>query len=212
MLGTSSQLALVSWWQVIEYASSGYLESSILDTGQAAVWEFFSYNRFQPAVTSLGFQFRSSQDPGNMGEWSDTLFDTTISLTGILADSTEFMQYKAILLTTDPLDTPILADITVSYSEYLGIQDDSFGVIPGWSLAPAANPMLGDLVVRVSVPQQERIYLVVHDITGRIIARFSQELPGGSHSITVSSLPHGLYFCTMLAGDFTATERVVVLE
>jgi hypothetical protein len=212
VLGSSSIIDLVSWWKVTEFCSAGYLESSILDVGQASVWESCSNNRYQPSGTSLGFQFRSSQDPGNMGAWSDTLFGTTINLTGILADSTEFVQYKVILQTSDPQKSPAVGVITVSYSEYVGIQDPSSGPASDWSLAPAANPSFGGLAVLVSVPQQERVNLVVHDITGRIITRFSQELPGGSHYITFSSLPGGLYFCTMHAGDFTATERVVVLD
>jgi hypothetical protein len=209
VLGTSGTIDLVSWWKVTEFCSEGYLESSILDVGQASVWESFSNNGYQPSGTSLGYQFRSSQDPGNMGVWSDTLYGTNIDLTGVLADSTEFIQYKTILQTTDPLKTPILGEITVAYSEYLGIPEHGSG---SWSLTPAANPSLGDLVLRVSVPQQDRVYLVVHDIAGRRIAEYSQELEGGLHSIKFGSLPDGLYFCTMQAGDFTAEESVVVLH
>ena len=143
------------------------------------------------------------------GAWSDTVFTTSIDLNGILADSMDFRQYKAILQTTNPLITPVLYDVAVIYYVYLGINT---GVLTDCSLAPDANPSFGSLAVLVSVPQQEIINLVLHDITGRVITRYSQELPCGMHSVYFNSLPQGLYFCKMCAGEFTATERVVVLR
>ena len=47
---------------------------------------------------------------------------------------------------------------------------------------------------------------------GSHVLQYSQELLGGIHSVFFNNLVEGVYFCTMHAGDFTATERVVVLK
>lgn len=98
-------------------------------------------------TASVAFQVRSSSDAGDMGSWSDTLFAPGTGLTGILADSTQHLQYRVIL-----------------------------------------------------------------DSSGRVVAESSQEFPMGIHSVIFEDLAEGVYFCAMGAGNFSATEKVVVLE
>ena len=198
----------ISWWDIKCFAPAGYLESSILDAGTVGAWELFTSNEQEPAGTSVGFQFRSSDNATSMGAWSDTVFTANTDLSGILADSTDFVQYRVILQTTDPSNTPLLNDVTISCTPYMGIGDTS----NSWDLAPAANPSFGNFAVQVSVPQSVIVDLLLYDVSGRLIAQHSQELPGGEHSVSFSNLHEGVYFCTMRAGDFTATERIVVLK
>ncbi len=199
----------ITWWDVMGYYTTGDIESSILDAGAVECWDTFGSSADEPNGTSLGFQFRSSQDSSNMGAWSDTIFTSGTSFSGILADSTDFLQYRVILQTTDPTNTPVLNDVSFLYTAYLGITDNN---ALSWSLAPARNPSFSIFAVQVSVPQLGTVDLVLHDITGRVVTSYSQELPGGIHSISFDNLSEGVYFCTMHAGDFTATERVVVLK
>ncbi|MCK5842763.1 MAG: T9SS type A sorting domain-containing protein [Candidatus Sabulitectum sp.] len=49
-------------------------------------------------------------------------------------------------------------------------------------------------------------------VSGRVVASYSQELPGGTHSVSFNDLAEGVYFCTMRAGDIYATERIIVLK
>ncbi len=191
------------------YSPAGTLESSILDADSVDCWENFTSSGDEPAGTSLGFQFRSSDDPANMGAWSDTVFTSGTSLSDILADSTDFLQYRVILQTTDLSNTPVLNDVSFSYTSYLGIVDDDASF---WGLTPGANPSFGNFAVHVSVPQPRMVDLVLHDIAGRVVTSYSQELLGGIHSISFNNLSEGVYFCTMHAGDFTTTERVVILK
>ena len=144
-----------------------------------------------------------------MGAWSDTLFASSTSLSGIFADSTDFLQYRVILQTTDPSNTPVLSDVTFTYTINLSIGDTN---PEEWGLAPAVNPSFGNFAVQVSVPQPAIVDLLLYDVTGHLIAEYSQELPGGEHSVYFNNLVRGVYFCTMCSGDFTATERVVVLR
>ncbi len=194
------------------YSAEGTLESSILDAGTVDYWNNFAFNQLEPPSTSVGFQFRSSQDSASMGAWSDTIFTSPTNLSGILADSTDFLQYKVILQTTDPTYTPTLDDVEFTYTTYVNIGDTNPEEITCWGFEPVANPSFGNLAILVSAPQPAMVDLLVYDVTGRLIAEYSQELPGGVHSVYFNNLSEGIYFCTMHAEGFTATERIVVLK
>ncbi len=208
VLGAAYYSDEISWWDVMGFSSVGTLNSSILEADSVDNWDSFAFNGDELAGTSLGFQFRSSQDPSSMGAWSDTVFTNT-SLFGILADSTDFLQYRVILQTTDPNSTPLLNDVSFSYTTYLGIFNNDAA---SWSLAPYTNPSFGSCAVLISVQQPGFVNLVLHDITGRVIAQYSQELSSGTHAVSFNNLADGVYFCTLQAGEFTATERVIVLR
>ncbi|MCK5035457.1 MAG: T9SS type A sorting domain-containing protein [Candidatus Sabulitectum sp.] len=211
VLGAAWGPAEIAWWNLTGYSAAGTLESSILDAGTVEYWDIFACNHMEPAGTSLCYQFRSSQDSSSMGAWSDTVF-TSISLAGVLADSTDFLQYRVILQTTDPQNTPVLSDLMFSYTTYVSVADNNEGEIVFWGLVPSANPSFGNLAVQVSTPQPGMVDLVLHDAAGRVVARYSQNLPGGTHAVTFNNLSQGVYFCTMHSGDFSATERIVVLK
>ncbi len=212
VLGTGVDADIITWWYVMCYSAAGTLESSILNAGTVNCWELFLSTVQEPAGTSVGFQFRSSQDSTNMGAWSDTVFITGTSLSGILADSTNYLQYKVILQTPDSTITPILSDVIISYSTYVSIGESYTDDVDCFSLAPAQNPSFGDFAVKVSLPQSGIVELMLYDLAGRVISEYSQELPGGTHLVYFNNLAEGIYFCTMHAGDFTATEQVVILR
>ena len=202
----------ISWWDIIAVSPQGVLESSILDVATLDTWLYFSSNEEEPSGTSIGFQFRSSNDSSDMGEWSDTSFTLTTNLSGILADSTNFVQYRAILQTTDPFSTPVLNNVTIFYITYVSIDDANHEEISNWNLSPVANPSYGSPAIQVSVPQSEVLDLLLYDATGRLVGEHSQELTTGQHTISFNNLSSGVYFCTVRAGDFNATERIIVLE
>jgi hypothetical protein len=212
VLGAGFYASEISWWDVKCFATAGTLESSILDAGTVCTWELFASNEQEPTGTSIGFQFRSSDYWESMGAWSDTVFTAITDLSSILADLTDFVQYRVILQTTDPAITPVLNDVAISYTIDMSIGDTNLEEITSWVLAPAANPSFGSFTVHVSAPQSAMVNLLLHDVTGRLITQHLEELPGGEHSVSFNNLHEGVYFCTMCAGDFTATERIVVLK
>ncbi len=209
VLGAAYYEDSIVWWDLLSHVEEGTLESSILDAGSVREWQDFSSNLQEPAGTSVAFQFRSSQNPEDMGAWSDTIFSSSTPLSGLLADSTQYLQYKVILETSDSLNTPSLEDVTFTYTvSGSGISSDPLF----WTLIPKQNPSFGSLSILISIPENGMIDLTVFDITGRIIAKYSQEFPIGTHTVTWSGITEGVYFCRMQAGNSTATERMVVLD
>ncbi|MCK5035111.1 MAG: T9SS type A sorting domain-containing protein, partial [Candidatus Sabulitectum sp.] len=201
----------ITWWNRFGY-NEGMLESSIMDAGLVDTWDVFFCNSQEPAGASVAFQLRSSSDAGDMGSWSDTLFAPGAGLSGILAPSTQYLQYRVILDTADPLSTPVLEDVMFSYSVYVGTEENSSGDITSWALLPPENPSYGHYSAMITVPEPGMVELALYDVSGRVVAESSQEFSMGTHSVIFGGLAEGVYFCTMRAGEYTATEKVVVLE
>ena len=88
----------LNWWELGGGPEQGILTSSILYTQDSPDWDAIDWNSSIPPGTSLFFQVRSSLDPGNMGPWSDSLYNPC-SLEGILTDLETLVQYRVILET-----------------------------------------------------------------------------------------------------------------
>ena len=212
IMGAAFEADEIAWWDVMSFPPAGSLESSIFDAGLLDTWQFFSSSEEEPAGTSVGFQFRSSKDSSNMGEWSDTSFTVSTNLSGILTDSTNFVQYRAILQTADPSSTPVLNNVTIFYTTYVSIDEANHDEILNWNISLSENPSFGAIAIQLSVPQSEVVDLLLYDATGRLVTQYSQDLPIGEHTISFNNLSVGVYFCSVHAETFNATERIIVLE
>ena len=146
-----------------------------------------------------------------MGAWSDTVHSSG-SLSGILADSTDYLQYRVILHTDDLNSSPVLEEVLFTYDLLVGVGESCSGEVPSWEFSSLENPSHGDLTLSVGVIVPGPVDLMVYDSAGRLVASDVREYPVGSHSVSFSGLPEGVYHCTMRAGEFEATERVVLLR
>lgn len=210
--GTPGVGANIVWWDVTEgYASAGSLESSILYLGNDPGWESLGWIRESPAGTSVTFQVRASDDPAQMGAWSDTLTDPC-GLQGILPENASYFQYRAILQSEDPDLTPELEEVTVFWNP-LGTSEPQQPTPPAYALHPVApNPASGIVTIRFSVPEPASVELAVFDLTGRIVRLFDGECPPGVSALSIGELHAGIYFIRMRAGAFAETRRFAVVE
>jgi hypothetical protein len=111
----------VDWFQIIAgYRDSGELMSSILDIGDISdydqYWGDIQWTADTPAYTDVSFCVRSSNDWGDMREWSPTITESGANLSDYLEPNTRYFQYK-VNLTTGDADTPTLYDVTVYWHE-----------------------------------------------------------------------------------------------
>ena len=212
IIGAARGYGWVRWWELVSYASSGHLVSSVLDVECGPDWDTVDWSVDVPSGTSVAFQVRSSSDPdsSSMGPWSDTLY-TPCSLEGILTDWEQYVQYRAILETSDPDNTPTLYDVTLSWDP-VGISEDpapsSFELLP-FHPNPVANPP----IARFELPCDSSVELQVFDMSGRLVwSIILESLPSGNHSVSMAALSTGIYFCRMRSGSYVLSARFVVVE
>jgi hypothetical protein len=201
---------VVAWCDLNEYPESASLESSILYTGCDPDWGTLIWTALTPPGTAASFQIRASDDYTQMGMWSDTLA-FVFSLHGILADNASFVQYRAILTTTDPDATPTLLDVTVTWDP-LGTGEgegpSTFELLP---FSP--NPISGPIVVSFGLPSAAVAGFSVFDVSGRVVFQApATEYPAGYQQIQLGELAPGIYICRMRAGEFEATQRFAIVE
>ncbi|MCK5115603.1 MAG: T9SS type A sorting domain-containing protein [Candidatus Aegiribacteria sp.] len=206
VLGAAVRADDITWWDLNAYLPDGSLESSILDTECYPQWASIDWSSSEPAGTDLYFQYRTSDDPGSMGSWSDTIPEPC-NLSGLLD---RYFQYRVSLETDDPGSTPTLNDVTLNWDP-LGIEGDPqvteyslLGIIPNPSSLPA---------VRFCLPEPAFVELSIFDLSGRLLRKINgEDYSLGYHDVLLGELSQGIYFCRMISGEFAATQRFVVIE
>ncbi len=212
VLGAGRSWDDITWWEILSYPSEGSLVSSVLDVECSPAWGTIDWSALEPLETSISFQLRSSDDPdiSAMGPWSDTFY-VPRSLEGILTDGEQYVQYKVILETSDPDNTPSLDEVMLTWDP-LGIFGDTgsdfFELLPFYP-----NPACNAPSVRFGLPEVSAVELSIFDVSGRLLEQIStEEYSAGYHSVFLDELSPGIYFCRMISGEFMATQRFVVIE
>ena len=191
-------------------STNGWLESSILYLGCDPSWDFVAWTASVPFDATLGVQVRSSDAPGDMGDWSSVL-TTPGSIAGLLQDGDSYLQYRLVMTTGASGLLPSLHDISFTFDP-LGIGEggeppSSFGI------ALKDNPVHGTVVLRLDLPWKESVLLAVFDVSGRAVLRAGPVvLEAGAHEIALGDLPPGMYFARAAAGDLAASERFAVVR
>jgi hypothetical protein len=210
VLGAAYTADEVTWWDLGKYGSEGSLESSILDTQTNPDWDYLEWNSQIPSGTSVVFQVRASDDHTAMGAWSDTLLAPCL-LNGILSDGDRYLQYRAILETSDPDTSPTLNDLTFTWDP-VSIVEEAEPTPPEPELLSVVPNPCRSATINFGLPEPAAAGLYVFDLSGRLLHGVSGGYQAGYQSILLGVLPPGVYFCRMTSGDFTATERFVVIE
>jgi hypothetical protein len=201
----------LSWWKLdSSYVTSGMLESSILYTGCDPGWGALLWSGETPSGTAIGMQVRASDDFTQMGAWSYTLWAPS-SLQGLLEENDSYFQYRVILSSATSDTTPVLTEVTVTW-EPLGI--DEGGTPAAMELMPVSpNPSNGAVTLDYGLPSTVEVELAVYDVSGRVAQRISLgACVAGWHSVQLDELSPGIYFVRMTAGEFSGTQRFVVLS
>jgi len=205
--GDSNQL---KWWEVVGYSSEGNLVSKILDTGIYAVYTTLDWTSSEPSETDIHFLVRTSNNPGNMGTWSDPI-NTPGGLINV--DIARYVQYQMVLNSSDYTATPSLQEVTINWQD-LGEVMEGTTAMGGFGLStPAPNPSTGTSTLRFGVPNGSAVSLEIFDCSGRLVRTLVDgELSAGTHQEEVSGLQPGLYLCRLKAGSQVDTRTLVVIR
>ncbi len=206
---TQSGYDEVAWHDLL--VGNGVVESSILDAQEDAGWTSIDWTAATTGNNSAEFQVRSSDDSADMGDWSSNITSPG-SLSPYTTSGDDFIQYRALMHTDDVADLPVLEDITISWTFVSiehgaeAVEQYTFGIV-------SANPCRVAPVISFSIPVGGRVKLDVFDVSGRIVHSHSSEnLEAGSYQVTLDSMSPGAYFIRMNAGEFSSTEKLVVIR
>jgi len=111
-----------SYVSSLPYLSSGTLASQVLDTLTAdSIWDELSWNETLPANTDITFGVRADNAPFAAGDanptWTDLSPADSPITTGL--PTGQYMQWRATLSTTDTSQTPVLHDVSITYTTVL---------------------------------------------------------------------------------------------
>lgn len=90
------------------------------------------------------------------------------------------------------------------------------GEIPEhYRISAFPNPFNPVTTLSFTLPRAGTVRLAVHDLLGREVRRLTDEVfAAGAHAIRFdgADLPSGLYFATLRSGEFTATQKLLLLK
>ena len=189
--------------------ADGMLVSSILDAQEDAGWGTISWT--DNATGDIEFMVRSSEDAGAMGAWSSAITTSGESLASYTTEGDNYIQYAAVLETDDVASLPVLEDLTITWI-FVSIEEAA-GAVESYGLSILSGNPSTTAVLGVSIPQSGTVDLSVFDLSGRIVNRITSEnMEAGSYQVTLDRLVPGTYFVRMNSGNFTATEKLVLIR
>ena len=93
---------------------------------------------------------------------------------------------------------------------------DSMGIPEEYSLSNAyPNPFNPSTTIEYYLPNNTEISIAIYDLQGREIASLVNDVvPAGNHSIlwNANNYSSGIYFLKMVAGNFTETQKLVMVK
>lgn len=202
------------WWEACEFDSGGGLTSSILDAGAGGGLDEITWTALEPSGTSLRFQVRSSDDPGDLGTWSGD-----ITSPGSLGDPLDrYVQYRVVMGTTDPESSPVLEDVTFSSSQ-AGVETDVID-LSAPRLHAQPNPFNPHVNISFGLKTADRVRLCVVDVRGRMVRQIAnQHLEAGDHQLRWDGkddcgqpLASGIYWLSLERTGVRETMGVVLLR
>lgn len=198
----------IYWFELTEFTGSGQLDSSILDTEEDPQWASMDWDVFLQTGANLTVRFKSSDDPGNMGNWSAG-YNEPSEISGALD---RYFQYRIEMTSTLPSVSPLLTSFQLNWDP-TGISGQE--ELPGSSISlPGGNPVNGVLTLNLHGNPQENAKIMVFDCCGRLVWFAFRYLDGGGFgSLQVPDLPDGNYRVLMqqAEGEY-ALLPIVILQ
>src|SRR5262249_29176441 len=104
----------VNWLHMGPYAASSTYVSHVFDAGSAVAWQAARWTAQTPPGTQVALAVRMGNTATPDGTWTD--FIPLPASGAIVGGKSRYLQYRALLTTTDPNQTPLLQNVSFSYT------------------------------------------------------------------------------------------------
>jgi hypothetical protein len=196
----------VLWFEVSGFKGSGWLESSILDTGEYPQWASIDWDATLPAGTGISVSYRTSDNPGSMGDWSDP-FSFPTGLSGLVS---RYFQYRVELNSSSSSVSPLFRSMQFNWDPNV-IEGTAAGG-PVTVTLPGGNPLNGRISVMLSSSESCSLNLAVFDLSGRSVwSSFMDMGSGDERYLMLPSLPSGAYRLVVNERRGPSTTRSIIL-
>src|SRR5262249_40876747 len=110
--GASAPALQADWVHFDSYSTSrsGTFTSTVFDAGQTAHWDSVTWTADLPAGTSITVETMTSVDGVTWSNWAASVNSVIASPSG------RYIRYRVTLTTTDPTVSPVLKDISFTWS------------------------------------------------------------------------------------------------
>ena len=102
----------VAWLHLSPYPSTATFNSRVFDAGQAVDWDGIDWNASTPTGTGVAISVRTGETPTPDGSWS--AFTTIPTSGGDIPGTSRYVQYRAVLSSSDASVTPALNEVTLN--------------------------------------------------------------------------------------------------
>lgn len=208
VLSCASWAVSIDWWEVSRFATEGHLTSSILDLGAAPARAGFDWDVVVPPSTHLGLRTRCGDDPLLLGPWSEEL-SVPGNLPGPLG---RYVQCELLLESGDPISSPLVRELTLSWDLAAGVQGDAWRSSPGM-LPRAIGPCRDAARVELVMSRPGRVQVEIFDACGRRVHEVSDRwFASGEHRMPPVELPGGVFLCRARSGVDRCTCSLAIVR
>lgn len=196
------------------FQTQGSLTSSVamMPAGTDVMWGDIIWDSWTPPGTAISFQIRASEDPDNMGEWSQTITESGTYIGGFMPEDAHFIQYRAFLSSDSPDTSPYLYSVEIEGWNPGGTAENHSVAVTPAGLYISENPSTGNPVLSVMQVGDCQAVLLVFDVSGREVFRDQISPASGTVEIEMPDLPAGAYTAILRSGFGADSRRFCIIR
>lgn len=188
ILVTGYSGSMLGWFEMSEFVGSGSIDGTVLDTGCSPQWASIEWDASVPTSANCTVQYRSSNDPDNLGPWSEEL-SAPSSISGSLE---RYFQYRVNMSSGSADVCPVFEELRLDWDP-LSVEEGGSG--SGFHLSlRGSNPVRGEIEIEACSDSPGSAELLLFDLTGREVWSCRPSLHAGTPSLfRMEVLSPGVY-------------------
>jgi len=111
---------------------------------------------------------------------------------------------------------PLLETISKTFGNYTSIEETKPEVVDNYKLYNNyPNPFNPSTTIKFSIPKSSMVKLILYNVLGqKVRVLINRELSSGNHEaeFNASNLSSGIYFYTLISGNFIQTKKMILLK
>ena len=203
------------------YPASGTFTSRVFAVSAAPASAIASWNATLPAGTAANISVRAGNTPAPDVSWTTFI---PVNNNQSFSLNKSYLQYQAVLNTSDPAITPLFSDISFTCAAPPSSISNMSGEKEFFPLSSLdkqqftleqnrPNPFNRSTFISYSIPRSAHVTIIIYDLQGRVVKIVENATrKAGKYTIETdnSRMAKGLYFYSLQADEFTTTKKMIL--